>query len=193
ASARPVGKAGAESRRNMDLTASCAALAVAAFGFQVAYAGTAVGPLQVSNGNARYFSDPTDRPIYLTGSHTWTNLQDDLPSAPFDFDEYLAFLGRHGHNFIRLWMLETAAWEGAGGQLHRRDPLPYDRPGPGIARDGKPKFDLMTLNVKYFDRLRARVAAAQDRGIYVSVMLFNGWSLERKGIDRRSWLQRGIA
>ncbi|HZS11483.1 MAG TPA: hypothetical protein VFA38_04480, partial [Nitrospirales bacterium] len=91
------------------------------------------------------------------------------------------------------WMLETAAWEGADGQLHRRDPLPYDRPGPGIARDGKPKFDLTTLNVKYFDRLRARVAAAQDRGIYVSVMLFNGWSLERKGIDRRSWLQRGIA
>jgi hypothetical protein len=33
------------------------------------------------------------------------------------------------------------------------------------------------LDPAYFDRLRSRVAAAQKRGIYVSIMLFEGWGL----------------
>ena len=59
--------------------------------------------------------------------------------------------------------------------------MPYQRPGPGKARDGKPKFDLSRFNQGYFDRMRARVRAAGDDGIYVSVMLFNGFSIEGKG------------
>ena len=41
----------------------------------------------------------------------------------------------------------------------------------------------------YFDRLRARVRAARDRGIYVIVMLFQGFSIEQKGtpgVDHRT-------
>ena len=52
--------------------------------------------------------------------------------------------------------------------------------GPGTALDGKPKFDLDRFNQAYFDRLRARVIAAGDRGIYASIMLFDGWSVEDK-------------
>jgi hypothetical protein len=52
------------------------------------------------------------------------------------------------------------------------------RPGPGTAADGKPKFDLSRFNQDYFDRMRARVIAARKRGMYVSVMLFEGWELE---------------
>jgi len=52
------------------------------------------------------------------------------------------------------------------------------RPGPGMALDGKPKFDLNQFNQVYFDRMRSRVTAARDRGIYVSIMLFQGWSTE---------------
>ncbi len=64
----------------------------------------------------------------------------------------------------------------------------------GNALDGKPKFDLTKFSPEYFDRLRARVRAAGDRGIYVSVMLFEGWGL-RHG-NRRSgtpdgWAYRG--
>jgi hypothetical protein len=44
--------------------------------------------------------------------------------------------------------------------------------------DGKPAFDLTRFNQEYFDRLRARVKAAGDRGIYVSIMLFEGWGLQ---------------
>jgi hypothetical protein len=40
-----------------------------------------------------------------------------------------------------------------------------------------PKFDLEKFNPGYFDRLRSRVIAARDRGIYVGVMLFQGWSI----------------
>ena len=44
-------------------------------------------------------------------------------------------------------------------------------------RDGKPGFDLTRFD-GYFDRLRSRVTAARDHGIYVSVMLFEGWEIQ---------------
>lgn len=40
--------------------------------------------------------------------------------------------------------------------------------------DGKPKFDLARFDESYSERLRSRVIAARDRGIYVSIMLFEG-------------------
>ncbi|HEV8262861.1 MAG TPA: DUF6298 domain-containing protein, partial [Burkholderiales bacterium] len=61
--------------------------------------------------------------------------------------------------------------------VHHIAPLPWLRTGPGQALDGKPKFDLTKFNHAYFERLRARVSAAGRRGIYVSVMLFEGWGL----------------
>jgi hypothetical protein len=57
-------------------------------------------------------------------------------------------------------------------------PHPWVRSGPGLAADAKPKFDLTKFDPEYFDRLRSRVTAARDRGIYVSVMLFEGWEIQ---------------
>src|SRR5262249_47314283 len=57
------------------------------------------------------------------------------------------------------------------------------RTGPGSASDGLLKFDLSRFNQAYFDRLRTRVQAAGARGIYVSIMLFEGYHVNR---DRRS-------
>ncbi|MBE0697222.1 MAG: hypothetical protein IH586_09885, partial [Anaerolineaceae bacterium] len=60
---------------------------------------------------------------------------------------------------------------------------------PGIlAFDGKPKFDLTKYNQSYFERLRSRVIAAGKKGIYVSVMLFDGWSIESKDGSRNPWV-----
>ena len=42
----------------------------------LAHAQPAAGPLRVSYDNPRYFADPKERIVYLTGSHTWDNLQD---------------------------------------------------------------------------------------------------------------------
>ena len=46
----------------------------------------------------------------------------------------------------------------------------------------------MEFNQEYFDRLRSRVIAAGECGIYVSVMLFQGWSIESKGAIREETL-----
>lgn len=62
----------------------------------------------------------------------------------------------------------------------RYKPLPYKRTGPGLARDGKPKFDLHQWNETSFQRLRERVRAVGDRGIYACVMLFNGWETDHR-------------
>lgn len=129
------------------------------------------GPLRVCAANPRYFADPSGRPVYLTGSHTWQSLQDGiLPgytavTQPFDYASYLDVLQANHHNFIRLWR-----WE-----LMDHEPQPWVRTGSAKALDGKPKFDLRQFNPNYFERLRARVVAARDRGIYVSIMLFEDW------------------
>ena len=66
------------------------------------------------------------------------------------------------------------------------DPFPWQRTGPGLALDGKPKFDLNLFNQSYFDRLRSRVIAAGERGIYVSIMLFEGYGLRFSHRDSAS-------
>ena len=139
----------------------------------------ASGPLRVDSSNPRYFSDG-QRVVYLTGSHTWLNLQDGVltdPPPAFDYTLWLDFLEAHHHNFFRLYVWEEAKWVTEWAEPYYFAPLPYERTGPGVALDGKPKFDLTKFNQAYFDRLRQRVQAAGDRGIYVSIMLFNGWSV----------------
>jgi hypothetical protein len=140
------------------------------------------GPLRPSPRNPRYFADGTGRIVFLAGSHTWLNLQDigdTDPPEPFDFEAWLEFLQSQNHNFFRLWVWEQAKWSVESPGDRYGDPLPYLRVGDktDLALDGKPKFDLTKLDQRYFDRLRERVAAAGARGIYVSVMLFNGWSV----------------
>ena len=120
---------------------------------------------------------------YLTGSHTWDNLIDRRSKPDFDYTGYLGFLRSHNHNFIRLWTRETAT-QNPDDAIRDFYPLPYQRTGPGTAMDGKPKFDLTKFNPVYFSRLRSRVQEARDRGIYVMVMLFNGFSIHNKGGGR---------
>jgi hypothetical protein len=145
----------------------------------------------VSTANPRYFTvasgdGAAERAVYLTGSHIWNNFHDglgpggqcaDRPEVN-DYGAYLAFLADHGHNFIRLWRWEHVRSQAAGGGFHLcMTPQPWRRTGPGTATDGRPRFDLSELDPAYFDRLRDRVVAAGDAGIYVAVMLFEGWAL----------------
>jgi hypothetical protein len=150
---------------------------------------TAIGPLRVNPANSRYFADPSGRAIYLTGAHTWSNLQDNGltdPPPAFDYQKYLNFLVGYNHNFFRLWAWEEANWSTETTEDYRFAPLPYERLAQEMALDGKPKFDLNRFNRSYFDRLRQRVIEAGQHGIYVSIMLFNGWSIEEKTIDQSS-------
>jgi hypothetical protein len=139
------------------------------------------GPLRLSTINPRYFTDDSSKAIYLTGSHTWANLQDigtTNPPTAFDFSAYLDFLERYHHNFIRLWRWEFPQWtEQKKQKTFYCEPQPWRRTGPGNALDGRPRFDLQNFDEAYFQRLRTRTEAAAKRGIYVSIMLFEGWGL----------------
>jgi Family of unknown function (DUF6298)/Putative collagen-binding domain of a collagenase len=150
----------------------------------------ATGPLRALPNNSHYFTDGSGQAIYLTGSHTWSDLQDtglgDPPSV-FDYPAFLDFLVAHHHNFMRLYTQEQSAWGGWLTAEIRFTPHPYLRTGPGLALDGKPKFDLNQFDPSYFDRLYERVEAAQARGLYVAVMLFNGWSNDSKDLLGNAW------
>lgn len=152
----------------------------------------APGPLVVSPDNPRYFAvasrdgAPERRAVYLTGSHIWNNFHDGLGPGREpgpdpernEYDAYLRFLTDHGHNFIRLWRWEHIKSRTAAGDFHLyMTPQPWARTGPGLATDGKPKFDLDAFEPAYFTRLRERVQVAGEAGIYVAVMLFEGFGL----------------
>lgn len=155
----------------------------------------ASGPLRVHPANKRYLTDANGRIVFLAGAHYWTTLQDQGPSDPpptLNYNAYLDNIVKYNHNFIKLWAWENARWANwvDNPSAWWFSPMPYQRTGPGAALDGKPKFDLTKFNQAYFDRLRSRVAAARDRGVYVAVMLFNGWSLGEvgSGQNANSWL-----
>jgi|GEM_PF-158222 len=146
----------------------------------------AKGPLQIHPKNPRYFTDGSGKVILLTGSHTWASFQErgvEGETPDFDYERYLNFMEGYGHNFMRMWTWEHAQWMQfvPSDTLIRYKPMAYVRTGSGKAIDGKPKFDLSRFNQAYFDRLRERVSIAGERGIYVSVMLFQGFSVEQKG------------
>lgn len=139
------------------------------------------GPLRASK-NPTYFEDATGNPLILCGSHTWNTLQDwgtDGTLQPLDFDTFVQFLKAHGHNFTLLWYTELPRFRGLPSTEKSPPdftvgPHPWTRTGPGQATDGGLKFDLTKLNQEYFDRLRARVKALYDAGVYVGVYLFTG-------------------
>lgn len=143
------------------------------------------GPLRRHPDNPRWFATAGGRAVVLVGSHTWHNLQDigpGSPPKPFDAEAYLEFLTENSHNFIRLWRWELTSWDTSSNRgdtrMHNCSPHPWTRTGPGKALDGKPRFDLTEFNEKYFARLRERISAARERGIYVSIMLFEGWGMQ---------------
>ena len=152
------------------------------------------GTLFANPENPRYVTDGVKvrgmyRSIYLTGSHTWCNFMDcgnTNPPVAFDYDKYLDFLQANSFNFFRLWRAENARGGEAGPDFWF-DPLPYQRSDECCAFDGGNKFDLEKFNQAYFDRMRERVVEAGERGIYVSIMLFDGWSIESKFGGHNPW------
>ncbi|MHC4797390.1 MAG: hypothetical protein ACYTF1_12170 [Planctomycetota bacterium] len=127
------------------------------------------GPLKVHPQNPRYFADRSGKAVYLTGSHSHPEFQDYIEDPPFPYSKWLSDLVGWGHNFMRGWHWEDAYYS----------PLPYQRTGPGKALDGKLKFDLTKYQPRYFDHVKTRIQAAADKGLYVSVMLFQGWSFDK--------------
>ena len=120
-----------------------------------------LGLLVVHPDNPRYLmakDDPTRRAICLTGAHTWAELQT-YQKESFDYDDWLGKLTGWKHNFMRGWIWEDGLYS----------PLPFAKVGN--------KYDLTRYNPAFFDRLKTRIREAAGRRLYVSVMLFQGWSV----------------
>lgn len=151
------------------------------------------GPLRIHSKNPRYFADGSGNVIYLTGSHTWSNIQEHASSSPFDYRAYLDWLQKYNHNFTRLWTWESGLlgeWiHGYNENTLLAQPTIYRCVGKRETANGMvlPIFDLSKYNEDFFDRLLERATLAKDRGIYVSIMLFQGWELDAKGRKSDSW------
>src|SRR5262245_62175029 len=167
-------------RKLMTISAALTVIAAdSASGGELPFVATSNGPsikatLRVHSSNPNYFADESGRAVYLTGSHTWNDLQDwgteDSPQT-FNFAAYVKMLVAHHHNFTLLWQTELPVFRGLPTQTSNSPdffvtPQPWQRTGPGYASDGKPKFDLTKFNPAYFDRLRSRVVQLQVSGIY---------------------------
>jgi hypothetical protein len=141
--------------------------------------------LEVDPVNPRYFTDGSGEAIYLVGNHTWNNVQsapgDPLfAPSPLNYTTYLNYLQSSNFNFTRLWTWEQSAWEPWSTDKVTFSPTIYARSSTPGALDGGNKFDLNQFNQDYFDLLRSRVEQARQAGLYVSVMLFEGWSVGTK-------------
>lgn len=157
------------------------------------------GRLRVHPTNGAYFQDTsTGKAVFLHGFDHFRALQeyDGQGFSPLNFNSLVSQLKGYNHNFLRLWVWEHFWRKGYGnGQIPLNQVSPnlgphaYRRTGPGTAIDGKPKFNLQSFNQAYFDRLRQRVITAGRSGIWVSVMLFQGWSIHAFGSQPNSqWL-----
>src|SRR5713226_6168223 len=65
-----------------------------------------MGPLKKSTMNTRYFVDPAGNAVFLSGSHTWNDVQDTSQSsspAAFPFANYVSMLKADGQNATILW------------------------------------------------------------------------------------------
>lgn len=71
-------------------------------------------PLRVSATNSHYLTDASGRAMYLSGSHTWDDMQDLSQGAPgaFDFNAYVNFLVAHGQNMTILWRKDLPTYCG---------------------------------------------------------------------------------
>src|SRR5207244_12356999 len=98
---------------------------------------------------------------------------------PFDYNAYLDLLTAKNHNFIRLWTAKKSYGKLIDPALGYFTPIPFLRvSGHGNSADGGLKFDLSLFDQSWFNRMRARVIAAGSRGIYVDIVLFNGWWID---------------
>lgn len=139
------------------------------------------GPLAASD-NPHYFRDANGAVLILAGSQTWDTLQDwgsgRSPQA-LDFNAFIRFLTAHGQNFTLLWRVEMPKFcslpiTKSSPPDFTVTPQPWQRKGPGKAKDGRLKFDLTKFDQGYFDRLRARTQALNNAGIYAGIYLFTG-------------------
>jgi hypothetical protein len=139
-------------------------------------------PLRVNPQNPLYFDNGSGKAFYLAGHQIFVDLQDNSFNKALiynnrrtlDWNQYLDFVTARNFNYIRNWII----WSTGSGSMAPVNkaiarPMPYKRvEGHGKANDGGNKFDLEQFDETFFSRMRSRCEDLQNRGVYVSIMLF---------------------
>lgn len=133
-------------------------------------------PVSVNPDNPFYFSDPEGKPLILTGDYTWETF-----SGPgSDYLKMFRSLKSRGLNLARVWL-----WWGCEefpAPENKKHLEPFLRTGPGIAADGKSKYDLGSFNPEFFSRLSDLCRAADDNGIYLQLILMDTWMIKHENL-----------
>ncbi|NTV30870.1 hypothetical protein HGA91_02730 [candidate division WWE3 bacterium] len=160
------------------------------------------GPLRKNTANPRYFTNNSGKSIYLTGTHTWTILQESRTvNAAFSNvsnDVYFKALTDNKHNFIRLWNADNfiVDWGTSSAPFEEcMVPHPFALTSPITATDNSDycnklyanfsqsnppiKFDLSKLDSTFVSKLRSVIETARSKNIYVSIMFFDGYNSAR--------------
>src|SRR6266567_454860 len=135
-----------------------------------------MGPLKQSTVNTRYFVDPAGNAVFLSGSHTWNDVQDTSQSsspAAFPFANYVNMLKADGQNATILWRKDMPRECGWNSSTWNLQPQPWLRSTTSGASDGGNKFDLTQFNQQFFDRMHTEALTLQQNGIYAIVELFD--------------------
>lgn len=149
-----------------------------------AAAATEATPLRIHPDCPYYFQQEDGKPVVLVGDYTWGTFSDVSSNYAALFDQLRA----RGLNFARVWL-----WWGAeqfpppDDQCHVE---PFLRPGPGLANDGRPKYDLTQFNPTFFRRLRDLVAAAHERGLFLQLITMDAWMLKHPHLWKLHAFQR---
>jgi len=112
--------------------------------------------LSVLPSNPYFFQDTSGRPVTLVGDYTWGAFSD----LNYDYVRFFDSLHARGLNVARVW-LWWGCEEIASDPIPARHIEPYLRPGPGMANDDRPKYDLTRFNPAFFARLDAFCRAAK--------------------------------
>jgi len=140
--------------------------------------------LEIHPDNPHYFIHD-GRTVVLVGCSDRAALFIWRNDKGFDWRDYLRDIASAGLNYVRQ---DVCAWSILDAPVDypaqfSSPAWPFLRPGPGDAVDGRPRFDLMRPDPRYFaQRLRPFLEEARRLGIFVELTLFdqlNGRSFPR--------------
>ncbi len=134
--------------------------------------------------NTYYFLDTKGKPFICVGDYTWETFS----GVDFDYVKMFDSLKSRGLNLARIWLWKGCeAYPPPDKNLHIE---PFLREGPGLANDGRPKYNLDKFNPAFFTRLIEFCKAADKCGINLDLMMMDAWMLKHDYLWRLNAFNR---
>lgn len=136
--------------------------------------------LEKYTANPRYFSD-NGKPIFLVGDYPRIATFMGEPfenNKKLDWKKFLDCISNEGINLVRQTFT-------MGGQqiLNPSVMVPWKRTGPGMALDGRPKYNLDLFDPQLFNHFLEIARYAQSKGIYLQLTIMDAWNIKANKLD----------